>query len=75
MEQCCIAAILRTKGVNCIKAKVENNTLFLEVPLQTPTPSGSGKNVVIASTHGIVVSEASFKGNPVKIGLNAFIKA
>jgi hypothetical protein len=61
--------------VSYIKAEVKNNTLFIEIPLQTPTASGSGKNLVIASTHGITVSGASFNGNPVKIGLNAFVKA
>jgi hypothetical protein len=55
--------------------KIEGSKLFIEMDLQDPTPSASGKTLVVATTHGNVVTAATVNGKPVTIGLNAYIKA
>ena len=55
-------------------AKIENGNLVLTIPLQPPTPSASGKTLVVASTHGNQTTQALIDGKPIVIGLNAYIK-
>ncbi|MFZ4592385.1 MAG: hypothetical protein ACOYN6_15395 [Ignavibacteria bacterium] len=55
-------------------AKIENGKLTIVIDLQEPTPSASGKTLVVATTHGNVVTECVVDGKPVTIGLNAYIK-
>lgn len=50
------------------------NTITIVLPLQPPTPSASGKTKVIATTRGNQVTAAQYDGNPVTIGVNAYIK-
>ena len=57
-----------------LKVEVKNNRLFIEIDLEEPTPSSSGKTLVVASTHGNTVTTAEVDGKPVTIGLNAYIK-
>ena len=57
-----------------LKAEIKGNTLFVEIDLEKPTPSSSGKTLVVASTHGNTVTAALVDGKPVTIGLNAYIK-
>ncbi|MCX6162275.1 MAG: hypothetical protein NTV87_13200 [Ignavibacteriae bacterium] len=57
-----------------MEAKIENGKLVIVIDLQEPTPSASGKTLVIATTHGNVVTECVVDGKPVVIGLNAYIK-
>ena len=52
---------------------IKDNKLVIEIPLETPTPSTSGKNLVVASTRGIVTTTAMLNNKPIKLGLNAFI--
>ncbi|MCX6159040.1 MAG: hypothetical protein NTY74_13755 [Ignavibacteriae bacterium] len=54
--------------------KIENGKLTIVIDLQEPTPSASGKTLVVATTHGNVVTECIVDGKPVVIGLNAYIK-
>jgi hypothetical protein len=42
--------------------------------LQTPTPSASGKTLVVASTRGNATTKTEIDGKPIIIGLNAYIK-
>jgi hypothetical protein len=42
--------------------------------LEKPTPSASGKTLVVASTRGNAVTTAEVDGKPITIGLNAYIK-
>ena len=49
-------------------------TLTIEVDIQTPAPSASGKTLVVASSRGNIQSEAKIDGKPVIIGLNAYIR-
>lgn len=52
-----------------IKTEIKNNTLIISIPLQEPTPSASGKTLVVASTHGNMATTAKIEGKPVIIGV------
>ena len=57
-----------------MNVEIKDNKLHIEIDLETPTPSSSGKTLVVASTHGNTVTNAMIDGKPVIIGLNAYIK-
>jgi hypothetical protein len=57
-----------------MNVEIRDNKLYIEIELDTPTPSSSGKTLVVASTHGNTVTSAMINGKPVVIGLNAYIK-
>lgn len=57
-----------------MKVEIKDNKLFIEIDLEKPTPSASGKTLVVASTHGNTVTSAEVDGKPVIVGLNAYIK-
>jgi hypothetical protein len=57
-----------------MNVEIKDNKLHIEIDLETPTPSASGKTLVVASTHGNMVTNAMIDGKPVIIGLNAYIK-
>ena len=58
-----------------MQATIKNGKLFIEIDLQTPpVPSASGKTLVVASTHGNQVTGLLIEGQPVVIGVNAYIK-
>jgi len=54
--------------------KIENGKLLISIELQEPTPSASGKTLVVATTHGNMVTQCVINGKNVVIGLNAYIK-
>jgi hypothetical protein len=54
--------------------KIENGKLYISIELQEPTPSASGKTLVVATTHGNMPTQCMINGKPVVIGLNAYIK-
>lgn len=54
--------------------EIRNNKLCSEIDLEKPTPSASGKTLVVASTRGNAVTAAEVDGKAVIIGLNAYIK-
>jgi len=54
--------------------EIKNNKLIIEIDLEKPTPSASGKTLVVASTRGNAVTDVLVDGKPVTIGLNAYIK-
>lgn len=56
-----------------MKAVIDGNNLVITIPLQHPTPSTSGKTLVVASSKGNKQTEATVEGQPVIIGLNAYI--
>lgn len=62
-----------------MKATIKNNILTLEIPLNKPTPSKTGKTLIVASSGGNVTTSATVEHNgkacPITIGLNAYIKA
>ncbi len=57
-----------------MEVTIKDGKLVIEIDLQEPTPSSSGKTLVVASTHGNMVTNAMINGKPVIIGLNAYIK-
>lgn len=58
-----------------MKAEIKNGKLIIEIDVQTPRPSASGKTLVVASSHGNQATTAQVDGKPVVVGLNAYIKA
>lgn len=61
-----------------MEAKLDSakNVLIITIPLQPPTPSASGKTLVVASTHGNVLTNVeAAPGKRVTIGVNAYISA
>lgn len=56
-------------------ATIEGNELVIRVQLQEPTPSSSGKTLIVASSHGNQTTTATVNGKPIIVGLNAYIKA
>jgi len=57
-----------------MNVEIKNNKLYIEIDLEKPTPSSSGKTLVVASTRGNVMTHVEVDGKPVTIGLNAYIK-
>jgi hypothetical protein len=58
-----------------MEAKIEEGFLILKLPLQPPTPSSTGKSLVVASSHGNQPTTAIIDGKPVIVGVNAYIRA
>lgn len=64
-----------TKGYQMITSEVskDNKKLIITCDLETPTPSASGKTLVVASTRGNQKTTCMVQGKPVTLGLNAYI--
>ena len=57
-----------------LTASIEGECLVIRVPLNAkPTPSASGKTLVVASSHGNKQTEVEVQGKPVFVGVNAYI--
>jgi len=55
-------------------AELDGKTLIIRLPLQKPTLSkSSGKTLVIASTHGVMRTTASYRGRQISVVANAFV--
>ena len=57
-----------------MKVEIKDGKLIIEIDLQEPTPSTSGKTLVVASSHGNQQTTAMLDGQPIVIGLNAYIR-
>ena len=57
-----------------LTAKEKNGKLLIEIDMQKPTASKSGKTLVVATTSGNKETDLVIKGKKVTIGLNAYIK-
>ena len=57
-----------------MQVTIENGSLVIRLPIEQPRRSASGKTMVVASTHGNVVTNAVIGGKPVTVGVNAYIK-
>ena len=57
-----------------MEVKIENGKLIITIEMQEPTPSASGKTLVVATTHGNVTTQCLVEGKNLVIGLNAYIK-
>ena len=58
------------------EAKIDEDakTLTIVMDLQEPTPSASGKTLVVATTHGNQPTDVMVNGKLVTIGVNAYIR-
>ena len=54
--------------------KIEDGKLIIKIDMQEPTPSASGKTLVVATTHGNMTTQCLVNGKNLVIGLNAYIK-
>lgn len=53
---------------------IEGKELVIRLPLNpVPVPSATGKTLVVASSHGNKQTEATVNGQPVVVGVNAYI--
>lgn len=58
-----------------MKVSVESGELVIRLPLnKMPVPSTSGKTLVVATSRGNQRTEASVNGQPVIVGVNAYIE-
>ena len=57
-----------------MKVEIKGNILVIEIDMQKPTPSATGKTLVVASSHGNQPTAAQVSGRPVIVGLNAYIR-
>jgi len=58
-----------------VTAKIEGNELVIRLPLHpTPVRSASGKTLVVASSHGNKRTGATIHGQPVIVGVNAYLQ-
>ncbi len=56
-----------------IETKIEGNKLIITCDLEKPTPSASGKTLVVVSTRGNMKTSCMVEGKPLIVGLNAYI--
>jgi len=56
-------------------ASLKDGKLTIVIETQPPTPSASGKTLVVATTHGNVATQVLVDGKPLIIGLNAYVRA
>lgn len=54
--------------------QIEKNELVIRIPLSRPTPSASGKTMVVASTRGNQPTTATIDGKPLVVSVNAYFK-
>lgn len=58
-----------------MKAEIKDGNLVVTIPINDPpTESKSGKSLIVASTNGNIRPGLTIDGQPVTIGLNAYIK-
>ena len=57
-----------------VKIDKTKKTVTIVLPLQEPTPSVSGKTMVIATTRGNMQTDVEMNGKPVTIGVNCYFK-
>jgi hypothetical protein len=56
-----------------VQVKIVKGQLMISLPLQTPTPSASGKTLIVASSHGVKRSAVILEGKVLCVTANAFI--
>jgi len=57
-----------------MEVEIKEGKLIIAMDLQEPTPSASGKTLVIATTHGNQQTAVMHEGQPIIIGLNAYVR-
>ncbi len=59
-----------------MKVSIEKSELVIRIPLEEPTPSQSGKNMIVATTHGNVKTDCQHPKSkkPLTVSVNAYFK-
>ncbi|MBA7671145.1 hypothetical protein ES703_79296 [subsurface metagenome] len=58
-----------------MEVELKNKKLIITIPVNDkPTPSASGKTLVVASSHGNQKTTAMIDGKPIIVGVNAYIR-
>jgi len=57
-----------------MQVETKDGNLVITIPMQKPTPSASGKTLVVASSRGNKATAALVDGKPIIVGLNAYIQ-
>ena len=55
-----------------LTVRIENGRLIIDAPLESPTPSASGKTMVVASSRGNLKTGLLIEGRELTIGFKAF---
>jgi hypothetical protein len=58
-----------------VKKQGKDEYLVLTVKMQKPSPSTTGKTLIVASTHGNVETDIVVDGKALKVGVNSYIRA
>ena len=53
----------------------EGDMLVIRIPIKVPTPSSSGKTLVVASTRGNQKTGVQIDGKDLYLGVNAYVYA
>jgi hypothetical protein len=56
-----------------VKHDEAKQVLIITIDTQKPTPSASGKTLVVASTHGNQTTGIEVNGRNLRVGVNAYI--
>jgi hypothetical protein len=63
-----------TATIKKLTAAIEGEYLVVRVPMNPkPTPSATGKTLVVATSHGNNQTELEIDGKPIFVGVNAYI--
>ncbi len=58
-----------------MEVELKNKKLIITIPVNDkPTPSASGKTLVVASSHGNQKTTVMIDGKPIIVGVNAYIR-
>jgi hypothetical protein len=56
-----------------VKAEIKGKDLVITIALEKPSPSKSGKTLVVCSSRGVRTLSVRVNGQPIHIVLNGFI--
>jgi len=57
-----------------LTAELKDSKLIITIDTQKPTPSASGKTLVVATSHGNMPTAIEIDGKPLIVGVNAYIR-
>ena len=58
-----------------MQVELKNNKLVITIDVNVkPTPSASGKTLVVATSHGNQQTTVTIDGKPLIVGVNAYIR-
>lgn len=63
------------RKANRMKVEIKGSEMVITIPINAqPSPSNSGKTLLVATTHGNIPSTATINGQPVIVSVNAYIR-